>query len=52
MELDRLTQMVDYINTEISEKNVELESLIEENQRYLDIIIKHSLGGIGSKSIR
>ena len=31
VELDRLTQNVDYLNTEISEKNVELESLIEEN---------------------
>ena len=44
--------MVDYINAEISEKNTELEQLYEENQKYLDIIIKNSLGGIGSKHIR
>ena len=52
MELERLTQMVDYINVEISEKNTELEQLYEENQKYLDIIIKNSLSGIGSKHIR
>ena len=29
-----------------------MESLNEENQKYLDLIIKHSLGGVGGKTIR
>lgn len=51
-ELERLIQTIDCLSQEIHDKNIEIDSLSEENQKYLDLIIKHSLGGIGNKTIR
>lgn len=50
--MGRLTHVVEYLTQEMNEKEVEIEALIEENSKYLDLIIKHSLGGVSNKSIR
>lgn len=54
-EIERLTSVVELLNTEVADKQNDLESMNEENQRYLDMIIKYSLTGpyaINSKSLR
>jgi predicted RNase H-like nuclease (RuvC/YqgF family) len=51
-EIERLTQVIEHLNQELTEKNIEMESLNEENQKYLGLIIKHSLGGVGGKTLR
>ena len=40
-----MTAAIAHLNTDIEEKAQQAESLSEENQKYLDIIIKFSLGG-------
>jgi hypothetical protein len=36
---------VAHLNSELSEKISYIESLNEENKKYLDVIVKYSLGG-------
>lgn len=44
-ELSKLSQVIGHLNSELIEKNAYIESITEENQHYLAVITKTSLGG-------
>ncbi len=44
-EIDRLNQALTTLTAEVNDKTQHLSSLQDENQKYLDMIIKYSLGG-------